>query len=181
MSKYRHEIKGRKDRVADITSNIIAACSVLVTFIFSLAVWKATKETAEAAKATLKLSEDLAGKEERRINDNKRIMRRLLLPIIAKESKVAYDAVVDINPVNIFRKLREAPISLSIDKHELAEYFSVAEVSIIIKAWETYGDYRRKYLKDVYQGNEIKILLEKAEPVKFNFNALENVLMNIKI
>lgn len=108
-------------------------------------------------------------------------MRRLLLPQISRDSKTAYEAVVDIDPMNIFRKLQEAPKSLNLEKNELAEYFSTDEVSIIIKAWETYEDYRNKYLKETYGGNEMKILLEKAPNVITDFSELENVLRNIKV
>ncbi|MEK4083750.1 hypothetical protein [Psychrobacillus sp. FSL K6-1415] len=88
-------------------------------------------------------------------------MKRQLLPIVAEESKAVHDAVVDIDPMNIFRKLNVAPVVLSISKTDLAKYFSVAEVAAIIKAWESYESYRTTYYKETYRGDEIKHFLEK--------------------
>lgn len=162
-------------------SNIIAACGVLVTGIFSYLLWKANKEMANIAKATLKLSEEIVVKEENRLIEYKRIMRRQLLPKILGNTQAAYHAVVDTDSMNIYRKLKRAPESLNIDKRELAEYFSADEVGLIIRAWEIYENYRAKYFKESYSGNEIDILLEKAPIVIENFCDLENMLNDIKV
>lgn len=167
--------------MADLTSNIIASIGVLVTGTFSFFVWKATNATAKVANATLELSKELALKEEERKAEHKRIMRRQLLPIVSKESKAAYDAVVDIEPMNILRNLRNAPVNLSINKTELAEYFSIDEVAAIIKAWETYESYRSKYYKETYRENEIYALLENNQPVILHFDDLNAMLSNIKV
>ncbi|QFF98805.1 hypothetical protein PB01_08145 [Psychrobacillus glaciei] len=165
----------------NLTSNIIAAVGVLVTGTFSYFVWKATNATAQVANATFELSKELAQKEDNRREEYKRIMRRQLLSVISKESKIVYDAVVDIDPMNILMKLRDAPVYLSINKTELAEYFSVDEVATIIKAWETYESYRTKYYKETYRGNELKLLLEKNQPVIIHFEELKDKLNNIEI
>lgn len=159
-------------------SNIIVSIGIVVTGIFSFFVWQATSETAKVAKATLKLNEDLAAKEEKREVEFKRIMRGQLLPQILRDSEKAYNAVVGIDPMQVFRNLKSAPEKLRIQAKDLASYFNEDEVKVITKAWETYSDYRRKYFKDVYPGNEINILIEKADPVIYDFNHLLNTLKN---
>lgn len=167
--------------MADLTSNIIAASGVLVTGYFTFLVYKATKATAEATEATLKLSEGLATKEDNRVREYRRIMRRQLVPYILKESQKVHDAVVDTDEMKIHRKLtNEAPKSLNIDMSELAEFFSDGEVEIIIRAWETYYDYLKKYYKTGYNGNEMKILLDKSTTVTLPFHELIELLKNVK-
>lgn len=167
--------------MTEVIGNFIAGVGVLVTGGFTYLVYKATKATADATKATLQLSNEIASKEESRRQEYRRIMRRQLLPEISRDSKAAYDAVVDIDAREIYGKLKEAPERLNISKEELAEYFNTHEVNVIKKAWETYEEYRRKYFRNTYSGNEIEILLEKSPKVIENFSELQNMLNTIKV
>lgn len=163
------------------TDNIIAVLGVVVTAFFTYMVYKATKATADVARETYELNRSITEQEEKRISEQKRIMRRLLLPRISKESKLAYDAVVDIDYSNIYKKLVEAPETLSISEEDLANYFSTEEVSVMIRAWEVYEKYRSNYFRKNYGGDGMKILLEKAPPVIEAFSELENLLNDIRI
>jgi hypothetical protein len=167
--------------VTDLISNVIAFMGVLVTGYFTYLVYKATKATADVAEATLELSREIATKEEERVKNYRRIMRRQLVPYILKESQKVHDAVVDIDEMSIFRKLTNvAPKSLNIDMSELAEFFNEGEVKTITRAWETYDDYLRKYYKTGYNGNEMKVLLEKSTTVSLPFHELIELLKNVK-
>lgn len=162
-------------------SDWIALSGVVVTALFSLLVWLATVKTADVADATYKLSAELASKEEKRAETYKRIMRRQLVPYILKESQKIHDAVVDTEVRNIHRKLTyDAPERLDVNMSELAEYFSEDEADLITKAWEIYDDYRRKYYKSSYQGNDIDILFEKSPTVTLIFHELIEMLKKIK-
>lgn len=162
-------------------SDCITLLGVIITGLFSFLVWKATKETADVAKATYKLSEKLALNEENRSNKYRNIMRRQLVPHILKESEKVYNAVADTDASNLYLKLRNNTIeTLNISMTDLAEYFSEEEVKLITKAWETYENYRSKYYRNGYNGNGMNILLEKNEPVIMDFYYLIEELKKVK-
>lgn len=163
------------------TENIITLAGIVITAIFSFMIFLATRESAKATKATLKLNEEIVAREEARLAEHNRIMRRLILPKVAAESKIIYDAITEVDPTEIFKKLVYAPRKLNINIDDLPKYFSSQEVDKIITAWESYEHYLDKYFKKHYGGNEIKILFEKANPVIKEFEELNKFLTHVKI
>jgi hypothetical protein len=166
-------------------NDFITTVGVIVTGFFTWLVWRATKETANAtqaaadtAKATLKLNEDLAKKEELREKQFNDLMKIQLTPKILRESEDALNAIVDTESLNILMKLKEAPNELSIDKKEIVKYFSSKEVETITKAWELYEAFRKKYyLKSGFNNSEeVKELLNNSQPVAIAFSELINLL-----
>lgn len=162
-------------------SDWIALGGVIVTGIFSLLVWRATVKTVDLAEATFELNRELSFKEEERVKNYKRIMRRQLVPYILKESQKVHDSVVDTDERSIHRKLtNDAPKSLNVNMNELAEFFNDDEAEIINRAWETYDSYLMKYYQTGYQGNGMKVLLEHSPTVIITFHELIETLKKIK-
>lgn len=168
----------------DYISLIISGAGVLATSTFNFLLWKATKSAADTARETLELNKQLSEQEEKRQKEFNEIRKKQLAREIWRESEKAYKAMVDVDPLNILRKLVSAPTQLSVEKHEIIKYFSKEQSEIIFEAWDTYSNFKQKK-KQAYRINGITIIiddleknsvLKEVEPIIAAFNKLENMI-----
>ncbi|NRD81171.1 hypothetical protein HPT25_28165 [Bacillus sp. BRMEA1] len=165
-------------------SLIFTGVGVLATIVFSFLLWKATKNAADTARATLELSKELYEREEQRQKEFNEIRKKQLARQIWRESEKAYYAIVDVDPLNILNKLESAPSDLHVDKEEIIKYFPREQVEIIFKAWDAYIDYKEQKQK-LYEVSGIAVVISQAEldavskevePIVLAFSNLENMI-----
>lgn len=150
--------------------------SIVVTAWFSYRVLKATEATNEVTRATLELSKQISRAEEERQKEFTEKMRKQLIPEIIKQSKAANDATVDTTASKINIKLKNAPTELLVTNEELATYFKQEEINVIRAFWESYTEYRKKYYKMTYYGDQIELLLKNAPPIAQKYADLINTI-----
>jgi hypothetical protein len=167
----------------DVVYYIISSISILITGIFSLLVWIATKEsanaskaTAEMAAATLELNRLTIERQEQRESEHRMAMRLQYITPILKTAKSIYNALVSTNGGEIDKALRKISFSHGISPEEIAKYFLIHEVEQINNAWDTFDNYLTLYFKDGYSGNEMGLLATHAPYSIIEFDKLIKML-----
>lgn len=159
--------------------NVVTIAGIIITGIFSLLVWLATKATANVAKETLKLNERIFNEEQKREKEFNSRMRSVLKNSILNESKIAWNAVSQTEITRMSSKTHSAPEKLSIDKNEMAQHFTNEEIKVTFDAWDSFRDFKLFFPHQMHYSDEItKLQLQKATPIAEKFTLLIQKLTN---
>lgn len=165
--------------MVDVYYDVITTVGVVATAGFSFLVYKATKETANVAKATYDLNRDLQKRDEERELEFNSVIKKTLTYEIISLTQESYDKMGETNASLLSNKLHTLPPTLNISAEKIGKYFTKEEAEKILYAWNNYSDFRKKYLKTRYPDNTQKLLIDNIEPIKNNFKELLNLLKNI--
>lgn len=154
-------------------SDWIDLAGVFVTGLFSFLVWRATLKTVEVSKAMFELNQRVTLIEEKREKEYRNNMRMQWIYSILADSEIVYNSLARESPIKLHRAmLKIKDVDLKINMNDLAAFFDDSEVKLINSTWDFYRKYKSDYFKEVYPGNEIDILFEKAPRVSEKFYLL---------
>ncbi|MED1803000.1 hypothetical protein [Brevibacillus porteri] len=144
------------------TSEWIAVIGVVVTGFFSYKVWRATKESANAASASANAAIESANAAkasnelsrlllEQSVNKERAVKKQYRYKALQDARKV-YISLVNQNPKVNYEWIMSAPKETGFSLEEIATYFSDDEAVQLHKAWESYKRYLDKHWPDINQG-----------------------------
>jgi len=163
----------------DIITYSFSALTIIITAIFSYLVWKATKENAEVAKASYKLSESI-------VNSQKQIKQSIKEEYIRKVLNNAKEVreILQAQKIKLNAdKMKNAPKSCGLSDEQLAEYIDSTERLRISKAWEYLAEYLNNCWQDHngvmkvgFAGDEAQMARNGLEKPMYVFDELIKVM-----
>ncbi|GAA4854592.1 hypothetical protein GCM10023310_36890 [Paenibacillus vulneris] len=155
-----------------LTNVVITASGVLVTGFFSFLVWKATKETANVARSSHLLAEQI----DMRLREMRSNTKEIYYKLIISNADYVWKFLMRPNDDKklLLDQYNALPKTPGISTEKIAEYFNKEEKDLILGLWKKFDSYIKDYWTDEY-GNIGEISLGRGvKDAEINANKLAN-------